>query len=109
LAPSIDVVEVFLCDDDDDDDDDADDVLVATIDSDDTASDEQTLSNDETEDEEESYDENGDDANIADTQPNAGATRATGRWILEEDAMLTSAVRILPRSVGAKITRQIGS
>jgi hypothetical protein len=29
---------------------------------------------------------------VTDTQPNAGATRATGSWTLEEDAKLTSAV-----------------
>jgi hypothetical protein len=71
---------------------DDDDVLVATLDSDDATSDAQTLSNDKTEDEEESYDGNGDDANVADTKPNSGATRAIGRWILEEDAKLTGAV-----------------
>jgi hypothetical protein len=32
------------------------------------------------------------DHSIADTQPNAGATGATGRWTPEEDATLTSAV-----------------
>jgi hypothetical protein len=33
----------------------------------------------------------------ADSQPNAGATRATGSWTLEEDAMLTRAVANTPK------------